>query len=131
MKLQEIYDKYKDKYIKLFGKSIYHDIVMITMFTVYLLILATILLILIFRIKSSSGVIPLSYNVIYGVTSLGSWINLYFYLIGYAILGILNLFIAWAFFEKERLISYLVGLTNIALGVLFIIVIYSLTMLVS
>jgi hypothetical protein len=68
--------------------------------------------------------------VIYGVTSLGSWINLYFYLIAYAFLGFLNLFVAWAFFEKERLISYLMGLTNIAVGILFVIIIYNLTALV-
>jgi hypothetical protein len=104
---------------------------MITMTTIYLLILAIILLLLIFRVKAGTGVVPLSYNVIYGVTSLGSWINLYFYLVGYAVLGLLNLLVAWAFFEKERLISYLMGLTNIALGLLFMIVIYNLTALVS
>lgn len=131
MKSHEIYEKYKEKYIKLFGKSFYHDIVMITMFTIYVLILASVLLILIFRVKAGAGVIPLSYNVIYGVTSLGSWINLYFYLFGYAFLGLLNLFVAWAFFEKERLISYLVGVINIVIGILFIIVIYNLTALVG
>lgn len=131
MKLREIYEKYRDKYIKLFGKSFYHDVVMITMFTIYLLILASILLILIFRVKAGTGVIPLSYNVIYGVTSLGSWLNLYLYLAGYAFLGLLNLFVAWAFFEKERLISYLMGLTNIVVGILFVIIIFNLTALVG
>jgi len=129
MKPQEIFEKYKVKYTKLFGRTFYHDVVMITMFTIYLLILAAILLILIFRVKTGTGVIPLSYNVIYGVTSLGSWLNLYLYLIGYTLLGFLNLFIAWAFFEKERLISYLLGLVNIVVGILFIIIIYNLTAL--
>jgi len=131
MKLQAIFEKYRDKYVKLFGRSFYHDVVMITMLTLYLLILAAILLILIFRVRTSSEVIPLSYNVIYGVTSLGSWVNLYLYFIGYAILGMLNLFVAWAYFEKERLISYLMGLTNLVIGVLFIIIIFNLTALVS
>lgn len=131
MNIRNIYEKYRDKYIKLFGKTFYHDVVMIVMFTIFALILATILLILIFRVQSGAGVVPLSYNVIYGVTSLGSWVNLYLYLIGYAVLGLLNLFIAWAFFEKERLISYLTGLTNIVIGLLFIIVIYNLTALVG
>lgn len=131
MKIHDIYTKYKDKYISLFGKSFYHDVVMITMFTAYLLILAIMLLILIFKVQAGTGVIPLSYNVIYGVTSLGSWMYLYSYLLAYAFLGLLNLFIAWAYFEKERLISYLVGLTNIIIGILFIIVIYNLTLLVS
>jgi hypothetical protein len=131
MKPKEIGQKYKEKYIKLFGKSFYHDILMVGMFTTYVLILITMLLLLIFKVRAGSGAIPLSYNVIYGVTSLGSWINLYLYLIGYAILGFLNLFVAWAFFEKERLISYLMGLTNIVIGVLFVIVIYNLTALIS
>jgi len=131
MKPQEIIEKYKEKYTRLFGRSFYHDVVMITMFTIFLLILATILLILIFRVKTSTGVIPLSYNVIYGVTSLGSWFNLYLYLIAYTVLGLLNLFISWAFFEKERLISYLMGLVNIVVGILFIIIIFNLTALVS
>jgi len=130
MKIKEIYAKYKDKYIRLFGRSFFHDILMISMLTIYLLILATILLLLIFRVTAAIGVIPLSYNVIYGVTSLGSWINLYFYLIGFAVLGLLNLFVAWAFFEKERLISYLMGFTNIVIGILFIIIIFNLTAMV-
>jgi hypothetical protein len=131
MKIKEIFNKYKDKYIQMFGRSFYHDVVMLTMVTLYALILAATLLLLIFRVKSGMGIIPLSYNVIYGVTSLGSWWNLYLYLIGYSILGLLNLFVAWAFFEKERLISYLMGLTNIVVGILFIIVIYNLTALVN
>lgn len=130
MNIREILHKYQEKYIGLFGRSFYHDVVMITMFTIYLLLLATMLLLLIFRVKAGTGVIPLSYNVIYGVTSLGSWFNLYFYFIGYISLGFLNLFVAWAFFEKERLISYLLGLTNIVIGILFVIVIYNLTALV-
>ena len=115
----------------MFGRTFYHDMFMITMFTIYLLILSAILLILIFRVKTGTGVIPLSYNVIYGVTSLGSWTNLYLYLGAYALLGFLNLFIAWAFFEKERLISYLLGFVNVIVGVLFVIITYNLTALVS
>lgn len=130
MNIREIYQKYREKYIGLFGRSFYHDMVMITMFTIYLLLLATMLLLLIFRVKAGTGVIPLSYNVIYGVTALGSWFNLYLYFIGYIFLGLLNLFVAWAFFEKERLISYLLGLTNNVIGILFVIVIYNLTALV-
>lgn len=127
MKISEIYEKYRDKYVLLFGKSFFHDVVMITMITLYLLIVASILLLLIFRVRSGAGVIPLSYNVIYGATSLGSWINLYFYLIGYIVLGALNLMVSWAYFEKERLISYLMGLTNIVIGVLFFIILFNLT----
>lgn len=130
MSIKTIYQKYKEKYVGLFGNSFFHDVVMITMLTIYVLLLASILLILIFRVQAGTGVIPLSYNVIYGVTSLGPWIYLYFYLAGYAFLGFLNLFVAWAFFEKERLISYLMGLTNIAIGILFVIIIYNLTALV-
>jgi hypothetical protein len=78
----------------------------------------------------STGDIPLSYSVIYGVTSLGSWVNLYFYLLAYTFLGVLNLFVGWAFFEKERLISYLLGFVNIIIGILFIITIFNLTALV-
>lgn len=131
MKPSVIFEKYKEKYIRLFGRSFYRDVVILTMMTIFLLILATILLILIFRVKSGTGVIPLSYNVIYGVTTLGSWLNLYFYFFGYIFLGLLNLFVAWAFFDKERLISYLIGLVNIVLGILFIIVIFNLTALMS
>jgi hypothetical protein len=131
MKIKEIYHKYKDKYIQMFGRSFFHDVVMLTMATLYALIVVSTLLILIFRVKSGTGIIPLSYNVIYGVTSLGSWLTLYLYLAGYALLGLLNLFVAWAFFEKERLISYLMGLINIVVGILFMIVIFNLTALVN
>jgi hypothetical protein len=131
MKIKQIYQTYKDKYTKLFGKSFFHDVVMITMFSIYLLILAAILIVLIFKVKVGSGVIPLSYNVIYGATSLGSWFNLYIYFAGYILLGLLNLFVAWAFFEKERLISYLMGFTNIILGVLYFIIIFNLAVLAS
>lgn len=127
MKIRETYEKYRDKFVLLFGKSFFHEVVMITMITLYLLIVASILLLLIFRVRSSAGVIPLSYNVIYGATSLGSWVNLYLYFIGYIFLGGLNLVVAWAYFEKERLISYLMGLTNIVIGVLFFIILFNLT----
>jgi hypothetical protein len=130
MKIKEIYGKYKEKYVGLFGRSFFHDVVILTMLSIYALIVVSVLLVLIFRVRSGTGVIPLSYNVFYGVTSQGSWVNLYLYLFGYALLGFLNFFVAWAFFDKERLISYLMGLISIVIGVLFMINIYNLTVLV-
>jgi hypothetical protein len=130
MNIKEIYNKYREKYIHMFGRSFYHDIVMLFFISAFFLILISILLILIFRVNVSTGDIPLSYSVIYGVTSLGSWVNLYFYLLAYTFLGVLNLFVGWAFFEKERLISYLLGFVNIIIGILFIITIFNLTALV-
>jgi len=131
MKISEIYNKYREKYIQMFGHSFYHDVVMLSFISAFVLILIGILLTLIFRVNPSTGDIPLSYNVIYGVTSLGSWINLYFYLLAYFFMGLLNLFVGWAFFEKERLISYLLGFVNIIVGILFIIAIVNLTALVG
>ncbi len=131
MNIKEIYNKYREKYIEMFGRSFYHDILMLSMILVFTLLLVGILLLLIFRVNAGSGDIPLSYNVIYGVTSLGSWVNLYFYLLAYLVLGALNLFIGWAFFEKERLISYILGLVNIFIGILFAIIAFNLTALVS
>lgn len=131
MKIAEIYNKYREKYTQMFGRTFYHDILMISMILVFGLLLVGILLTLIFRVNASVGSIPLSYNVIYGVTSLGSWINLYLYLLAYTFMGALNLFVAWAFFEKERLISYLLGFVNIIVGILFVITLFNLTALVS
>ena len=131
MKITEIYNKYKEKYIQMFGRTFYHDVLMLGMISAFALIVIGILLVLIFRVRAGGGDIPLSYNVIYGVTSLGSWLNLYFYLLAYVVLGLLNLFAGWAFFEKERLISYLLGFVNIIIGILFVIAIFNLTALAS
>lgn len=131
MKIKEIIIKYRDKYTDLFGRSFFRDTLMLAMITGFLLMVVGILLILIFRIKGMTGIVPLSYNVIYGVTSLGSWANLYVYLLAYIFLGVLNLLISWAFFDKERLISYLVGLTTLVIGVIFAVNVYNLTALVA
>ena len=131
MKITEIYNKYREKYIQMFGRTFYHDVLMLTMISTFALLAVAILLVLIFRVKATGGDIPLSYNVIYGVTSLGSWLGLYLYLLAYILMGSLNLFAGWAFFEKERLISYLLGFVNIIIGILFVITIVNLTALVS
>lgn len=87
-------------------------------------------MILIFRISSGDLMVPLNYNSIYGVTSSVVWYKLYFLPISYFILFIINIFIAWAFFEKERLITYLVLFVNIIIGVTLVIMEYNLTSLI-
>ncbi len=85
---------------------------------------------LIFRAHNTSENVPIIYNVIYGEVKTGPLYTLYLYLLSLTVFGGLNLSIAWSLFNKERLLSYLLGVSNILLGVLMILYVFNLTALV-
>lgn len=131
MKIIELYKNNKDKFLDLFGSDFFSDIISLALLLVSSLILLTMFLVLIFRIKSGDYLIPLVYNSTFGVTALGFWYKLYLYPISYAGFLILNTLIAWAYFDRERLISYLVLLVTALSGLFFLIIEYNLTVLIK
>ncbi len=74
---------------------------------------------------------PLTYNVVYGVTYSSTWFGPYYYLLALVGFGLINYLIAWAYFDKERLLSYLISCVNILLAALVILYVFNLTALVS
>ena len=122
----------KSKYSQLhesFGKNFYHDPIMLTLIVLAALEALSVVLIIFFTIQNISGLVPIAYNSIYGVISLGSFWELYAFGFGISLMLAINLLISWAFFDKERLISYLLGFCNLILGSLGIIVISNLVIL--
>jgi hypothetical protein len=87
-------------------------------------------LIIAFQIKPTGYLIPLVYNSTYGVTALGAWFKIYSYPIAYIGFLLLNFLIAWAYFEKERLITYMVLFVNILIGFLLFSIEFNLTTLI-
>lgn len=130
MKVKKICQNVKNKLVQLFGRMFFHDLPSIILIVLALLILLFLFLILFFRLRSTDYLVPLSYNSIYGVTASVVWYKLYFLPASYLIILILNILIAWAFFEKERLITYLILFISVLLGVLMIIMEYNLTVLI-
>jgi predicted membrane protein len=128
-RIKETYKKSHEKIIANFGTSIIHDPIMLTMAGVFSLVLLIMLLIIIFRVQPAAITTPMVYNVVYGVTDIGNWYALYYYFIACLILGILNLSIAWAFFDKERLVSYLLAFVNIIIAIIITISVFNLTAL--
>lgn len=129
-KLTKLFEKYRTKAIHDFGTSFYHDPVMLGMASLFVVQLVSLLLLLIFRVQPGS-VVPLTYNVVYGVTYSSTWFGPYYYLLALAGFGVINYLIAWAYFDKERLLSYLIACVNILLAALMILYIFNLTALVS
>lgn len=130
MSIKESYHQIKEKFVQLFGRMFFHDVPSISLIAISLILLLGLFLIIIFRVESGDSMVPISYNSIYGVTSSVTWYKLYFLPIAYLIVLGLNTLIAWAFFEKERLITYLVLFVSIILGIVMAITEYNLTTLV-
>jgi len=130
-KITDLFNKTRIRAIEIFGRSFYHDLIMLTMLGLYAGLSVITLLTIIFRVTSANVTIPLVYNVVYGVTSIGPWYYIYYYFLAGVLLGAMNILIAWAFFEKERLISYLLGFVNIIIAVLFLLFMYNLTALLG
>lgn len=128
--MKKTYHNLKNKLLETFGHLFFMDLISIILIVTTLLILFLIFVLLIFRLKSGDGLVPIVYNHLYGVTSAVTWYKLYFLPITYLIFSVLNVAIAWAFFEKERLISYLVLSTNIIIGLIMTVLVYNLTVLI-
>lgn len=131
MNIKEIYNNNKEKFVNLFGSTIFSDIISLTLVFLSGLMLLGMILVLLFRIRSGDFLIPLVYNSTFGVTALGAWYKLYLYPLSYFGIMVVNVLIAWAYFDKERLISYLVLLVNVLAGLLFLIIEYNLTVLIK
>lgn len=131
MNIKEIYNNNKEKFVNLFGSTIFSDIISLTLVFLSGLMLLGMILVLLFRIRSGDFLIPLVYNSTFGVTALGAWYKLYLYPLAYFGIMVVNVLIAWAYFDKERLISYLVLLVSVLAGLLFLIIEYNLTVLIK
>lgn len=123
--------KYFSRLEETMGKSYYHDPIMIGLMTVFALSLIALLFLLIFQVRPEDAQAPLLYNILYGVTYSASWYGIYGYLGALVVLGLLNFLVAWAFFDKERLISYLICCITIFIAILMIIYTYNLTVLLK
>jgi len=130
MNIQQNYKNLKEKFIELFGRLFFHDLLSLSLTISTSLILLFLFLILLFRVSETDSLVPLYYNSIYGVTTSVMWYKLYFIPFSYLIIAILNLFIAWAFFEKERLVTYLVLFVSFILGFILLIMEFNLTVLI-
>ncbi len=130
MKIKEILPNIKKKFIEQFGRFFFHDMLSITLMIVSGIILFILFAILIFRLKGTDALVPLFYNSIYGVTTSVMWYKLYFIPFSYLIITVLNIFIAWAFFERERLITYLLLFVTLIIGLILMIMEFNLTVLI-
>ncbi|MDD5692910.1 MAG: hypothetical protein WC437_03785 [Patescibacteria group bacterium] len=130
-KIKTIYQNSTERFVKLFGRMFFHDVISLVMMTVSAIMLLMLFMMLLFRVSSGNVMVPLNYNSIYGVTSSVAWYKLYFLPLSYLFLSIVNIFISWAFFEKERLITYLVLFVNLIIGLTLIIMEFNLTSLVK
>ena len=128
--LSKIYHKYRNQLTETFGIGYFHDPISLVLLGSTGLSLLAILLLLIFRLNGGVSQVPIVYDVIYGVTGSGSWVALYGYFLVAVIFGFLNSLLAWILFDKERLLSYLLGIVSLVIYIIFFIFIYNLTMLV-
>lgn len=129
-RLTTIYKKYQAQLLEQFGASYFHDPISLFLLVSAGLSLLAILLLLIFRLNSGVSQVPVVYNAIYGVTGSGSWTALYGYFLAATVFGVFNSALAWILFEKERLLSYLLGIVSLIIYLIFFIYIYNLTSLV-
>jgi len=130
MSIKKTYQNLKEKFIEQFGRYFFHDVLSLTLIVGATLILLLLFLILVFRVKGTDALVPLYYNSIYGVTTSVMWYKLYFIPFSYLVILVLNLLIAWAFFEKERLITYLILFVSIIIGLILLVMEFNLTILV-
>jgi len=130
MSIKDNYQKIKSKLIELFGRIFFQDVISLVLMGIILLIFLVLIFILVFRVKGTDNLVPLFYNSTYGVTSSVMWYKLYFLPIAYFIFMAINILVAWAFFEKERLITYLTLLVTIISGILLLIAEYNITVLI-
>jgi hypothetical protein len=128
--LTRLYHKYRDQLTEQFGIGFFHDPLSLFLLTTAGLGLLAILLLLIFRINPAYTSVPTSYNVVYGVTSTGNILSLYGYLLAATAFILLNEFLAWVLFDRERILSYLLGIVGFVIEIIFFIYLFNLTTLI-
>ncbi len=77
----------------------------------------------IFYFKISNYMVPIKYNSFFGVTSLGSWYDLYRLPVFLTLITFLNIFLSKSIYKKEKIISYILTSTNIFLGLIVVVLI--------
>lgn len=115
--------KLKETILKSFSDNYFRDNIIR-----YILIFSGLMLIIVwglslFYFKISSYMVPIKYNSFFGVTSLGSWYDLYRLPIFLTLVTFLNTFLSKSIYKKEKIISYILTSTNIFIGVITIILI--------
>jgi hypothetical protein len=121
MSIKENYQEVKEKLIELFGKDFFQDVISLVLMLISLIIFLALTLILVFRLQNTDSLVPLFYNSTYGVVTSVTWYKLYFLPAAYFLILAVNILIAWAFFDKERLITYLTLFVTVIAGLLLII----------
>ena len=129
-KINNILNKYFDKLMEKFGLGFYHDPIMLTLISIFTILVIALIFMIVFRVQLGVVETPLLYNVVSNVTFFGPWYYLYYYLLAIVLVGLLNLLIAWSLFDKERLLSYLLGISNVILTIVMILFVYNLTALI-
>ncbi|MEI6267078.1 MAG: hypothetical protein WCP14_04285 [bacterium] len=129
-KINNILNKYFDKLTEKFGLGFYHDPIMLTLISIFTILVIALIFMIVFRVQLGVVETPLLYNVVSNVTFFGPWYYLYYYLLAIVLVGLLNLLIAWSLFDKERLLSYLLGISNVILTIVMILFVYNLTALI-
>jgi hypothetical protein len=130
MTIKETIQKNKETLVSQFGKDFFQDVSSLGLMAFSILVVLAIVLLLVFTVKPTTNLIPLVYNSTFGVTDLGTWYKIYFYPIAYFGFALLNFGIAWAFFDKKRLITYLVLFVHDLIGIILFIEVYYLTILI-
>ncbi|MCL5094317.1 MAG: hypothetical protein M1355_04250 [Patescibacteria group bacterium] len=77
----------------------------------------TLLFIIFLGIKPSTNLIQLRFDSFYGVTETGNWYEFYFIYFISLLVFLVNSFLAIYFYAKEKLISYFLLVTNIAIQI--------------
>lgn len=121
MSIKENYQEAKEKLIELFGKDFFQDVISLVLMLISVIIFLALTLILVFRLQNTDSLVPLFYNSTYGVVTSVTWYKLYFLPAAYFLILAVNILIAWAFFDKERLITYLTLFVTVIAGLLLII----------
>jgi hypothetical protein len=130
MKLRETFYKNKENLFTQFGKDFFQDVTSLGLMAFSILVVLAIFLLLVFTVKPTGNLVPLVYNSTFGVTDLGFWYKIYFYPFAYLVFGLFNFAIAWAYFDKKRLITYLALFVHNLIGIILFLEVYYLTVLV-
>lgn len=113
----------KEKISKNFSDSYFRDSVVRLVLGIGLIFLALAWVFSIFYFKISSYEVPIRYNSFFGVTTLGSWYDLYRFPLFLTLSFIVNTILSKAIYKKDKLVSYILTSTNILLGIIILVLI--------
>ncbi len=111
----------RERLVSRFGKTFFNDVISMVMLLLIFIFFLVLIFILVFGLNQDVGLVTLSYNSIYKAIISVTWYKLYFLPISYLGIGVINALVSWAFFDRERLISYLLLFSTVIMGVFMII----------